>query len=122
MHSVLRKMDVLSTLQHRLAFVCDCHFMYWNKVLLPTYFSDMYTTPHDAHNMQYMMAAIRDTKPILDRCMNEPVELIKKFESEIEQHLMDFIVKPLSKDIETDLRLHIHSHLKLDDRNPFKVR
>ena len=27
----------------------------------------------------------------------------------------------LAKDIETDLRLHIHSHLKLDDRNPFKV-
>ena len=31
------------------------------------------------------------------------------------------IVNRLAKDIETDLRLHIHSHLKLDDRNPFKV-
>jgi hypothetical protein len=31
------------------------------------------------------------------------------------------IVNRLSKDIETDLRLHIHSHLKLDDRNPFRV-
>ena len=34
---------------------------------------------------------------------------------------MQNIVNRLAKDIETDLRLHIHSHLKLDDRNPFKV-
>lgn len=33
------------------------------------------------------------------------------------QHLL----QPLCRDIETDLRLHIHQHLQLDDRNPFKV-
>ena len=34
-----------------------------------------------------------------------------------EQHLLD----KLCKDIEKDLRLSVHTHLKLDDRNPFKV-
>jgi len=33
------------------------------------------------------------------------------------QHLLD----KLCKDIEKDLRLSVHTHLKLDDRNPFKV-
>ncbi len=33
------------------------------------------------------------------------------------QHLL----QPLCRAIETDLRLHIHMHLQLDDRNPFKV-
>ena len=33
------------------------------------------------------------------------------------QHLL----APLCRSIETDLRLHIHLHLQLDDRNPFKV-
>ena len=31
------------------------------------------------------------------------------------------LLQPLCRDIETDLRLHIHQHLQLDDRNPFKV-
>lgn len=34
-----------------------------------------------------------------------------------EQHLLD----KLCKEIEKDLRLSVHTHLKLDDRNPFKV-
>ena len=33
------------------------------------------------------------------------------------QHLLDV----LCREIETDLRLHIHMHLQLDSRNPFKV-
>lgn len=33
------------------------------------------------------------------------------------QHLLD----KLCKEIEKDLRLSVHTHLKLDDRNPFKV-
>ncbi len=52
MQGLLRKMDALSTLQARLTLACDCHFMYWNRALLPTYFADMYQTPADANNMQ----------------------------------------------------------------------
>lgn len=33
------------------------------------------------------------------------------------QHLLDV----LCRDVETDLRLHIHMHLQLDSRNPFRV-
>ena len=39
------------------------------------------------------------------------------FHNKHEQHLLD----KLCKDIEKDLRLSVHTHLKLDDRNPFKV-
>jgi WASH complex subunit 7 len=34
---------------------------------------------------------------------------------------LQHILKPLCRDIETDLRLHIHIHLRLDERNPFKT-
>jgi len=33
------------------------------------------------------------------------------------QHLLD----TLCRDVETDLRLHIHMHLQLDSRNPFRI-
>ena len=35
--------------------------------------------------------------------------------------LLQRILDPLCKAVEEDLRLSIHLHLKLDDRNPFKV-
>jgi len=35
--------------------------------------------------------------------------------------LCQHLVGPLCQAIETDLRLAIHLHLQLDDRNPFKV-
>jgi WASH complex subunit 7 len=67
------------------------------------------------------MAAIRDTIPVIERSLNNPADVIRKFEADIEQFVAEHVVNPLSKDIETDLRLHIHSHLQLEDRNPFKV-
>ena len=35
--------------------------------------------------------------------------------------VLQCLLEPLCRDIETDLRLHIHKHLQLQDRNPFKV-
>ena len=32
----------------------------------------------------------------------------------------DRVLDPLCKDIETDLRLQVHSHLRVGDNNPFK--
>lgn len=36
-------------------------------------------------------------------------------------HLPQHLLDKLCKEIEKDLRLSVHTHLKLDDRNPFKV-
>lgn len=44
----------------------------------------------------------------------KPTEVLTPVSS---QHLLD----KLCKEIEKDLRLSVHTHLKLDDRNPFKV-
>ncbi|CAG2065030.1 unnamed protein product [Timema podura] len=34
--------------------------------------------------------------------------------------LLYMVLKPLCQEVETNLRLHVHSHLQLDDRNPFR--
>lgn len=44
------------------------------------------------------------------------------FEKELAEHMSACVVRPLCHDIETDLRLQIHTGVvKLDDRNPFRV-
>jgi len=90
-------------------------------VLLPSYFAEVYQNPTRARGLQYMMMAIGDIRLMVDRCLNYSATLVQDFEKEVSQALTDNIIAPLGRDIETDLRLHIHSHLKLDDRNPFHV-
>ena len=47
--------------------------------------------------------------------------LCDDFETEMIGHLKEKILDPLCRDLETDLRLSAHSHLKLVDNNPFRT-
>lgn len=73
--------------------------------------------------LQYMFGALRDcVAPMLQtRHLSSPQDLLESFDHEISTTFQEHLLEPLCRDIETDLRLHIHMHLQLDDRNPFKV-
>uniref|UniRef100_A0A673GME4 WASH complex subunit 4 n=1 Tax=Sinocyclocheilus rhinocerous TaxID=307959 RepID=A0A673GME4_9TELE len=47
-------------------------------------------------------------------------QLLKCYDTEIMEILNEHLLDKLCKEIEKDLRLSVHTHLKLDDRNPFK--
>lgn len=55
------------------------------------------------------------------RHMATPKELTDAYDREIYDYFKENLLSPLCQAIETDLRLQIHTHLQLDDRNPFKV-
>ncbi|PFX13788.1 WASH complex subunit 7 [Stylophora pistillata] len=94
-----------------------------NLVVFPTYFTDLYESATDVHRIHYMISALGDCVPVLQRVKHEPTPqvMLEVFEKEIGDTLHENLLQPLCRDIETDLRLHIHQHLQLDDRNPFKV-
>ena len=48
--------------------------------------------------------------------------LEKAIEQQTYWYIRSRLLEPLSNQVETDLRLSIHTHLKLDDRNPFKQK
>lgn len=70
-----------------------------------------------------MFASLRDCVPAIkwSRHLDSPQTLLKSFEEEVDGYLKDKILDPLCLALEEDLRLSSHLHLKLDDRNPFKV-
>ncbi len=72
--------------------------------------------------MQYLFSALQDSVSPLQKLSagREDDALTSAFEGEIGGMLRDIILDPLCKDIEMDLRLHAHSHLQLDERNPFR--
>ncbi len=70
-----------------------------------------------------MFSALRDCIPAMrhSRHLGNTDTLLEMFEKEIEGYMEEKILQPLCRAIEEDLRLGTHLHLKLDDRNPFKV-
>ncbi|GFR04888.1 WASH complex subunit 4 [Trichonephila clavata] len=120
---VMKKLDFVCDFGKKIKEACDCSFMYWHHVVFPTYVADVYETGLDVHRIQYMISALHDcVDPILSCCHpSSPNILLQAFQKEtyltIKKHLLD----PLCNHIETELRFHCHYHLKLDDRNPFRI-
>lgn len=123
------KLRLLSDFQRKIKSACDCSFFYWSRELLHPFLSDLYDQPEQANRIQYIVGGFLDGIKLLRGAQhetdNEPY--VKAFAEFIESVLEEEIVDSLCKDVENDLRLHVHSvHLDhLDAPNPksadFKV-
>lgn len=122
-HSVMRKLDLIAELHEKLQEGCDGSFLYWHRVVFPIFLDDVYESAVDGHRIHFLVAALKDCAgPIrMTRHESHPQVILDKFKEEIYSQFKEHILDKLCKDIETDLRLQTHSHLQLDDRNPFRV-
>uniref|UniRef100_A0A8C1J4C7 WASH complex subunit 4 n=1 Tax=Cyprinus carpio TaxID=7962 RepID=A0A8C1J4C7_CYPCA len=105
---VLKKLDLISELRERVKVHCDCSFLYWHRTVFPIYLDDVYENAVDAARIHVKLLTLSILKMHLTYLLNINICWC---------HLLD----KLCKEIEKDLRLSVHTHLKLDDRNPFKV-
>ncbi|XP_056000960.1 WASH complex subunit 4-like isoform X5 [Ostrea edulis] len=121
--ATMKKMEVICDLREKVKQACDCTFFYWHRVILPNYLMDMCENVTDTHRIHYMFGALRDCVPRMTvvKHKSSPRELLDAYDREIYGYLKEHLLDPLCQSIETDLRLQIHTHLQLDDRNPFKV-
>ncbi|KAF3854570.1 hypothetical protein F7725_022625 [Dissostichus mawsoni] len=121
---VLKKLDLISELSERVKLQCDCSFLYWHRAVFPIYLDDVYDKAVDAARIhQYMFSALRDSVPSMlhAKHMESCDQLLESYDKEIMDVFNEHLLDKLCKEIEKDLRLSVHTHLKLDDRNPFKV-
>ncbi|KAB5565725.1 hypothetical protein PHYPO_G00244840 [Pangasianodon hypophthalmus] len=120
---VLKKLDLISELRERVKVQCDCSFLYWHRAVFPIYLDDVYDNAMDAARIHYMFSALRDCVPTMlyAKHMESCEQLLECYDSEIMGVFTEHLLDKLCKEIEKDLRLSVHTHLKLDDRNPFKV-
>ncbi|XP_074863991.1 WASH complex subunit 4 isoform X4 [Carettochelys insculpta] len=120
---VMKKLDLISELGERIRTQCDCCFLYWHRAVFPIYLDDVYENAVDASRLQYMFSALRDCVPAMmhSRHLESYEVLLECYDKEIMEVLNEHLLDKLCKEIEKDLRLSVHTHLKLDDRNPFRV-
>ncbi|KAH1185632.1 hypothetical protein KIL84_018381 [Mauremys mutica] len=120
---VMKKLDLISELKERIRTQCDCCFLYWHRAVFPIYLDDVYENAVDASRLQYMFSALRDCVPAMmhSRHLESYEVLLECYDKEIMEVLNEHLLDKLCKEIEKDLRLSVHTHLKLDDRNPYRV-
>lgn len=115
----LRKLDAVCDMQSRLSAACDCSFLYWHRVVLPIYFESLYSSKTDLHRLGYMLYALRDCVRSINNSGDNSESLKEMLETEVWDSLRKYILDPLCHDIETSLRLSVHVHLQVNERNPF---
>ncbi|XP_069766077.1 WASH complex subunit 4 isoform X3 [Narcine bancroftii] len=120
---VLKKLDLISELRERIQVLCNCSFLYWHRTIFPIYLDDIYDSAVDSARIHYMFSALRDCVPpmMYVRHLESTHMLLECFDKETTDVLNEHLLDKLCKEIEKDLRLSVHTHLKLDDRNPFRV-
>eukprot|EP00163_Fabomonas_tropica_P009505 TRINITY_DN1931_c0_g1_i1.p1 TRINITY_DN1931_c0_g1~~TRINITY_DN1931_c0_g1_i1.p1 ORF type:complete len:1034 (-),score=307.02 TRINITY_DN1931_c0_g1_i1:86-3187(-) len=121
------KLDLIADLSKHLHTACDTSFLYWSRQLIPIQFAGIYQAPKDAQRLQYVLSALRDPLALLRSQVHieDQEAFVKSYKAEVEDALNEEIIRPLCRDIETDLRLHIHSAVHRDTQqapNPFKEK
>ncbi|GJN01017.1 hypothetical protein PR202_ga18249 [Eleusine coracana subsp. coracana] len=112
MRKLLSKFKILSNFQSLIDERTNCSFLYWRKEMLSTWLSMVYGDACKLSWLQNIIDAFSDGMLLLTLANAGPVAL-QSYVEEIESALKEEVVAPLCRDIETDLRLHVHStHLK----------
>jgi len=118
----MHKLEGLVLLSQRIKQACECTFLYWNRNMILIHLKDIYLTPEHAHKLHYLFAALPDILPVFRHAVfKEQSALSSSLGNEIYDSFQQNLLDRLCRDIETDLRLHIHSHLAVTERDPWKT-
>jgi len=122
----LWKLDLLSSFQEKLESACSCDCLYWIDSVIPVFFEDIFKNPDQVTRIPYLLAALRDCRRLLLSYDPTPpstllegkkttgpskqaAAFVKSFKMEVLGHFEKKIIQPLCREVENDLRLHIHS-------------
>ncbi|CAG0879275.1 unnamed protein product, partial [Cyprideis torosa] len=117
----IRTMEGLLDLKKNLDSVSDGSCLLWHRVLISTFFRYVLEHPVEANKLQPFMSLLPDCLKTLRTAHHvaDSELLVKNFQLEVVEEFKEGLLNPVCRDIETELRLQIHSHLAQGDRNPF---
>lgn len=56
--TIIKKLDVICEIQSKLSISCNCSFLYWHRVIIPIYFTDLYESHTDVHRLMVSLTII----------------------------------------------------------------
>ena len=106
----LYKLGMLAQYQQLVDQHTNCAFLYWLPNLIPVFLKDIYDNPSQVNRLSHLFLALEDIPTLFAGCeRTSRLQLKHELTSELLHYLHTEIVLPLCREVETDLRLHIHS-------------
>lgn len=117
---LLEKVQTLMKFNNTMENLCNCSWLLWHQNIMPIYFEQNFCSRLSALKLQHFIMAVEDSVMLLHKTdklykMHKSEEFLEKMKDLINSK----VIHEMSLNIETNLRLHIHSHLQLDVVNPF---
>ena len=106
----LYKLSMLSQYQQLVDGYTNCSFLYWLPNLIPVFLKDIFDFPSQVNRLSHLLLALEDIPTLFAGCeRSSRLSLKHELTNELLHYLNQEIVLPLCREVETDLRLHIHS-------------
>ncbi|OMJ84458.1 hypothetical protein SteCoe_14412 [Stentor coeruleus] len=120
----LWKFEILVEYQTNLKNSTDCSFIYWIQQLNTHFLKYIYDEPANVHRLRYLYMALEDSakQMLLCRHVEDANDIKQNYIKDRENELVEMVIMPLARAIESDLRLHIHSLYitGIEKQNPFQ--
>nr|XP_003705524.1 PREDICTED: WASH complex subunit 7 [Megachile rotundata]XP_012145857.1 PREDICTED: WASH complex subunit 7 [Megachile rotundata]XP_012145858.1 PREDICTED: WASH complex subunit 7 [Megachile rotundata] len=113
---LLDSYDTIAELHNIISEFCDYSILMHHQNIIPAYFSSVTDSNLSINHIVHLFNAFNST--ISEQ---EGLDLKKKRIIQLKEMLTKNILEPVCHEIETNLRLHVHAHLKLDSTNPFNI-
>lgn len=115
--ALCRRAAVIASFDGDLHRVCDTGFLFFHQDILPPLLQDLYQLPVEANRLQYILTAFSDGIKVCQTIAHTDVaKFFVGYRAFIRDAIQACIIQPLCADIETNLRLHVHTktldHLK----------
>ncbi|XP_043255154.1 WASH complex subunit 4 [Colletes gigas] len=111
---LLDNYDTIAELHDVISEICDYSILLHHQNIIPAYFSFVTDSNLNINHIVHLFGAFNST--ISEQ---EGLDLKEKRIVQLKEMLIKNILEPVCNEIEIDLRLHVHAHLKLDSTNPF---
>ena len=110
LRSYVRRLVALANFPSDVRKACDSSFLYFHKDTLPRIVASIYQLPTEAGRLQYIIGAFNDGIRLCSAVLHKDASpFFLAYRAFLRDTLRGEVVLPLCRDIENDLRLHIHA-------------
>lgn len=120
------RLSLIQNMEKEIKSICDCGFFFWFRDLFQEFCNCYYKHLGSLSNFYFLSFAISDTSEPLFNVLHleDNTQLMKKYKSDTVKLISEELFLKIARDIENDLRLHVHSvlisNLNINNNNLLK--
>ena len=107
---IVQRIVMLSNASKSIVTACDTSFLYYHTDILSFIIKSIYSQSTEANRLQYVLNAFNDGIRQCQYVLHmDATSFVVNYRDILRHAIATEVIQPLCHDIETDLRLHIHT-------------